>query len=148
MSHNICGKVNYGAFSERGNEVRRKPFAGYGFFRTHKVKSLFAVYLGVREIVKNYDVDGVIFDDYFYPYPVTDASGATVAFKDDASYAAYGCGKNRADWRRDNVNQMVRACYEAIKDVSEDVLFGVAPFGIWKNDDGKNGGSATKGLQS
>ncbi len=103
---------------------------------------------GVREIVKNYDVDGVIFDDYFYPYPVTDASGATVAFKDDASYAAYGRGKNRADWRRDNVNQMVRACYEAIKDVSEDVLFGVAPFGIWKNDDGKNGGSATKGLQS
>ena len=103
---------------------------------------------GVREIVANYDVDGVIFDDYFYPYPVADSKGITVAFKDDASYAAYGGGKERAEWRRENVNLMVRACYEAVKDVSEDVLFGVAPFGIWKNDDGKNGGSATKGLQS
>jgi len=103
---------------------------------------------GVREIVENYDVDGVIFDDYFYPYPVNDASGAAVGFDDLDSYRKYGGTMSRADWRRDNVNKMVKDVYDTIKDVSEDVLFGVAPFGIWQNDNGTNGGSATKGLQS
>jgi len=103
---------------------------------------------GVREIVENYDVDGVIFDDYFYPYPVTDASGVTVGFDDADTYAQYGGTMTRADWRRDNVNKMVKAVYDAVKSVREEVRFGVAPFGIWKNDDGTNGGSATRGLQS
>jgi len=103
---------------------------------------------GAREIVEKYSVDGIIFDDYFYPYPVTDAAGVTQAFRDDVSYAAYGGGRDRADWRRENINEMVRQTYEAIKSADEDVLFGVAPFGIWKNDDGQNGGSATRGLQS
>ena len=62
---------------------------------------------GVKEIVENYDVDGVIFDDYFYPYPVTDASGVTVGFDDADTYEKYGGGMTRADWRRNNVNQMV-----------------------------------------
>lgn len=103
---------------------------------------------GVREIVANYDVDGVIFDDYFYPYPVTLSDGTVALFDDDDSYVQYGGNLSRADWRRENVNQMVKASYDAVKSVSEDVLFGVAPFGIWKNDDGKNGGSATRGMQS
>lgn len=103
---------------------------------------------GVREILENYNVDGVIFDDYFYPYPVTDASGASVQFNDGASYARYGAQMTRADWRRDNINRMIREVYDSVKSVSEDVSFGVAPFGIWKNDNGSNGGSATRGLQS
>ena len=103
---------------------------------------------GVKEIVSRYDVDGIIFDDYFYPYPVTQADGTVALFNDDASYARYGGDSARADWRRENVNQMVKASYDAVKSVSEDVQFGVAPFGIWKNDDGKNGGSATRGMQS
>lgn len=103
---------------------------------------------GVKEIVENYNVDGVIFDDYFYPYPVTLSDGSIALFDDDASYAAYGGTESRADWRRENVNQMIKAAYDAVKSVSDRVQFGVSPFGIWKNDDGKNGGSATRGMQS
>ena len=103
---------------------------------------------GVREIVAGYDVDGVIFDDYFYPYPVTLKDGTIALFDDDDSYAAYGGTVARADWRRENINQMIKAVYDAVKGVSEDVQFGVSPFGIWKNDNGTNGGSATRGMQS
>lgn len=98
---------------------------------------------GVAEIVKKYAVDGVIFDDYFYPYPV---SGAL--FDDSESYEKYGNGMSEGDWRRDNVNQMIEECYNAIKAVNVDCKFGVAPFGIWQNDDGENGGSDTSGLES
>ena len=99
---------------------------------------------GVGEIVRNYNVDGVVFDDYFYPYPIKNS-----VFNDDATFAKYGAEfKNKADWRRDNVNKMVEACYKAIKAESEECQFGIAPFGIWQNDDGKNGGSDTKGLSS
>lgn len=98
---------------------------------------------GVREIVENYNVDGVIFDDYFYPYPVSGAE-----FADSETYLSSGSSLPLADWRRENVNRFVEACYSAVKEVSSDCLFGVAPFGIWKNDDGTNGGSATHGLES
>ena len=106
---------------------------------------------GVREIVEKYDVDGIIFDDYFYPYPVyTTVNGKNVlaSFNDDASYKKYGGKLDRDDWRRANVNAMIEACYNAIKEVDSDCQFGVAPFGIWQNDDGTNGGSDTSGLES
>lgn len=103
---------------------------------------------GVREVVENYNVDGVIFDDYFYPYPVTDANGITQGFNDAASYAKYGNGMSLGDWRRSNINQMVELVYKTVKSISGDVLFGIAPFGIWQNDDGTNGGSSTRGLES
>ena len=98
---------------------------------------------GVAEIVKNYNVDGVVFDDYFYPYPVKNG-----VFDDTATYAKYGEGMDKAAWRRDNVNKMVKACYNAVKGVNAECLFGIAPFGIWQNDNGKNGGSDTKGFNS
>lgn len=99
---------------------------------------------GVGEIVNKYDIDGVIFDDYFYPYPIKD-----VAFNDDTEFTKYGADyKTVGDWRRDNINKMVEACYETIKSINEDCLFGIAPFGIWQNDNGTNGGSDTKGLNS
>ena len=98
---------------------------------------------GVREITANYPVDGIVFDDYFYPYP-----GPGGKFDDDEAYEIYGNGLSHDDWRRENVNKMVEACYRAVKDTKSEVEFGIAPFGIWRNDDGKNGGSATKGLSS
>ncbi|MFA6948058.1 MAG: family 10 glycosylhydrolase [Eubacteriales bacterium] len=106
-----------------------------------EVRSLVAA--GVAEIVRGYDVDGVVFDDYFYPYPV---SGAT--FDDAASYKKYGGGLSQDDWRRQNVNKLVRECYDAIKAEDENCAFGIAPFGIWQNDNGTNGGSDTSGLSS
>ncbi len=101
------------------------------------------VALGVREIAENYEVDGIVFDDYFYPYPVEGAS-----FDDSASYASYGSGKDIGNWRRENINSLVKQCYETVKSVRETCLFGISPFGIWQNDDGENGGSATRGLES
>lgn len=99
---------------------------------------------GVREICENYAVDGIIFDDYFYPYPVDGA-----VFDDDAAYTAYGADcADRADFRRDSINKLVRACYDAVKETDQDIRFGVSPFGIWKNGDGENGGSATRGLSA
>lgn len=98
---------------------------------------------GITEIVKNYDVDGVVFDDYFYPYPVSGAK-----FDDDKQYKQYGTGMTLEDWRRENINKLVKASYDAVKAVDMNVQFGVAPGGIWQNDDGKNGGSATTGFET
>lgn len=106
---------------------------------------------GVAELAAGYDLDGIIFDDYFYPYPVnTTVGGKSVqaAFDDSESYEKYGGGKSLDDWRRSNVNAMIEACYDAIKSVDPGCLFGVAPFGIWQNDNGENGGSDTAGLES
>ncbi len=85
----------------------------------------------VRDIASRYDVAGVHFDDYFYPYP-TD-SGATYPFPDEATYAAYRAGGgtlSKADWRRDNVNALIRRASQAVHSTKPGALFGVSPFGI------------------
>lgn len=83
---------------------------------------------GVAEIVQNYAVDGVVFDDYFYPY-------GGIAFDDADAFAMYGAGKTLADFRRASVNQLIKACYNRVKALRAECLFGVAPFGIRKNSD-------------
>lgn len=97
---------------------------------------------GVGEIAENYAVDGIVFDDYFYPYPVSGAE-----FDDEDTFARYGSG-SKADFRRENINQLIKGCYDAVKAVNSECLFGVSPFGIWQNDDGKSGGSNTSGLEA
>jgi uncharacterized lipoprotein YddW (UPF0748 family) len=83
----------------------------------------------IMDIVRRYDVDGIHFDDYFYPYPV-----AGVTFQDDATFNANNRGfTNKADWRRDNVNIFVKMVYDSIQSVKPYVKFGVSPFGIWKS---------------
>jgi len=84
----------------------------------------------IRDVVTRYDVDGVHFDDYFYPYPQTG-----MPFPDGADYDRYRAGggaMSLGDWRRDNVNQMVRQVSEAVADVRPSVRFGVSPFGIYR----------------
>lgn len=103
---------------------------------------------GVREIVRNYPVDGVLFDDYFYPYPVQNSDGTTAVFADQTSFSQYGGTMELADWRRENINCMIEETYSAIQEENADVKFGVAPFGIWQNDDGQNDGSSTRGMES
>ena len=107
---------------------------------------------GVREIVENYEVDGVIFDDYFYPYPTkveVEEKEVTAPFNDDSTFAEYGKDfEDIGDWRRENVNQMVHLCYDAVKSADVECAFGVAPFGIWKNGYGGETGSETRGAQS
>ncbi len=94
---------------------------------------------GVSEIIENYDVDGIHFDDYFYP---------SVDFDDQASYQMYGNGADKDDWRRANVNAMVRAVYKTVKAHDKRLQFGISPFGIWANQTSLENGSATKGNQS
>jgi uncharacterized lipoprotein YddW (UPF0748 family) len=84
----------------------------------------------VMDVVKRYDIDGVQFDDYFYPDP----SGVNRDFPDQTSWEKYGAGGNlsRADWRRENVNTFIHRIYTSIKAAKPWVKFGVAPFGIWR----------------
>jgi uncharacterized lipoprotein YddW (UPF0748 family) len=88
----------------------------------------------VMDVVKRYDIDGVHFDDYFYPYKEQDAHGKDMDFPDWQSWKRYGLGGklSRDDWRRQNVNTFVQKIYDAIKSTKPWVKFGVAPFGIWQ----------------
>ena len=90
----------------------------------------------VLDVVRRYDVDGVHIDDYFYPYPEIDPhTGQRYEFDDAATYAAYqrtGGSLSRADWRRRNVDVLVREFYTAVKAEKAWVKVGISPFGIWK----------------
>jgi uncharacterized lipoprotein YddW (UPF0748 family) len=88
----------------------------------------------VLDIVRRYDVDGIHMDDYFYPYPET-RRGREIDFPDASTYRRYrrGGGKlSRDDWRRRNVDLLVKQLDDSIHAVKSWVKFGVSPFGIWK----------------
>ena len=83
----------------------------------------------IADVVSRYDIDGVHFDDYFYPYPSGDP------FPDDATFDAYvqGGGQlGRADWRRDNVNRIVQRVGEQVAALRPSVRWGISPFGIYR----------------
>ncbi|HVU08270.1 MAG TPA: family 10 glycosylhydrolase [Verrucomicrobiae bacterium] len=88
----------------------------------------------VMDVVKRYDVDGVQFDDYFYPYPEKNYAGEPMDFPDAASWKKFGVqtGLTRDDWRRQNINQFIQSVYQNIKAAKPWVKFGVSPFGIWR----------------
>lgn len=94
---------------------------------------------GVEEIVENYDVDGIHMDDYFYP-------GSD--FNDTASYAKYGNGINKDDWRRENVNTLVQNLHSKIKELDTNTEFGISPVGVWANKKNNALGSNTYGSES
>jgi uncharacterized lipoprotein YddW (UPF0748 family) len=88
----------------------------------------------VMDVVKRYDVDGVHFDDYFYPYPEKDAVGLVAGFPDETTWKKYGVnsGLTRDNWRRFNVDTFIQQVYHAIKAEKPWVKFGISPFGIWR----------------
>lgn len=86
---------------------------------------------GAREIVEKYDVDGIHFDDYFYPTEKEEF--------DKAAYDAYKAeqGDNAAplaDWRQENINLLIREVYAAVKEADPDVVFGISPQANLQND--------------
>lgn len=86
----------------------------------------------VMDIVKRYDIDGVHFDDYFYPYP---SYNGNADFPDSGSYKEYldkGGKLGRADWRRNSVNSLIESLYKSIKAEKPYVKFGLSPFGTWR----------------
>ena len=99
----------------------------------------------VREVVRNYNIDAVHFDDYFYPY-----SGFTD--QDLATFSRLGGKMNIDDWRRANVNAVIiairRVLNEHEKTTKCKIRFGISPFGIWANRSSLKAGSPTGGLQS
>lgn len=97
----------------------------------------------VDDIVARYDIDGIHFDDYFYPYPVPGKD-----FDDSKSYARYGKGMKRDDWRRHNVDLLIEDIHRRIAAAKPWVRFGVSPFGIYRNKKTDPRGSDTSGLQN
>jgi uncharacterized lipoprotein YddW (UPF0748 family) len=84
----------------------------------------------VADIVTRYDIDGMHMDDYFYPYPL-----AGIEFPDTLSFQRYGSGirEERDDWRRNNINKVIKGLNDTIKHHKPWVKFGVSPFGVWRN---------------
>ena len=83
----------------------------------------------VEEIVRKYDVDGIHFDDYFYPY-----KNGNEPFRDLNTFQQFGSRFSSVDdWRRDNVDQLIQSVATVIKKVKPRVQFGISPFGVWRN---------------
>jgi uncharacterized lipoprotein YddW (UPF0748 family) len=86
----------------------------------------------VMDIVNRYDVDGIHFDDYFYPYPSYNGDSD---FPDEKSYQQYINSNgmlSKGDWRRASVNNLIERVYKEIKTSKSHVKFGISPFGIWR----------------
>ncbi len=95
----------------------------------------------VLDIVRRYDVDAIHFDDYFYPYRIPDQE-----IPDSAAFEKYGgtfFPDQKDDWRRHNVDTIIRMLSAAIKSEKPWVKFGISPFGIWRNRAQDPGGSET-----
>ena len=97
----------------------------------------------IKDIVHRYDVDAIHFDDYFYPYRI-----AGKEFPDYASYAKYGNGMSKEDWRRSNTDSIIVMLGKAIKDEKKYCRFGISPFSVWRNNDKDPEGSISKAGQT
>lgn len=97
----------------------------------------------IKDVLERYDVDGVHFDDYFYPYRI-----AGKEFPDAISYATSGTTLARDDWRRSNVDSIIVRLHRLIRAEKPGCKFGISPFGVWRNSDRDPMGSNTKAGQT
>lgn len=117
------------------SSVKRRvlSFDGNLYYNPSKSEVRTLIINGVKEIVKNYDVDGIHFDDYFYPQL---NSTYKTAF-DAKEYNTYVEQKEEkgetpasiVSWRRSNVNKLVKGVYAAVKEIKPEVVFGISPAG-------------------
>ncbi|MGW2724232.1 glycoside hydrolase family 10 protein [Streptomyces sp. NPDC001492] len=121
------------------------PYGGKLYYNPGLPKVRAFVQNAMLDAVRKYPVDGVHFDDYFYPYPVT---GQT--FDDDAAYARHGKSfPDRDAWRRNNIDKLVAETAARIKQVRPGTRFGISPFGVWRNAATDARGSDTRaGVQT
>ena len=123
-------------------EFDKKLFLDPGFpeVRSHVVDV-------IAEVARNYNVDAVLLDDYFYPYPVNGKQ-----FGDEKSFAAYGAEyfpKKLKAWRRENINNFVSAVHDTLQNINPKIKFGISPFGIWRNKSvDPEGSTGLRGLSS
>ncbi len=95
----------------------------------------------VGDIVRRYDIDAIHFDDYFYPYKISGQE-----FPDDKSFKKYPEGfgsQDKENWRRNNVDLIIRQLHDSIKSIKPAVEFGISPFGVWRNKKNDPEGSET-----
>ncbi len=97
----------------------------------------------IRDMLMRYDIDGIHFDDYFYPYRIAGAE-----FPDNASYVKNGQGMEKEAWRRSNVDSVIRMLNHTIKEVKKNCKFGISPFGVWRNFPRDSLGSNTQAGQT
>lgn len=130
--HSAGGAVTSESMARKAPEMTVRLKNGMHWFDPANKKTQDHASRVVMDIVKRYDIDGVHFDDYFYPY-ASYHGGAD--FPDNASWNQYrqsGGQLSRADWRRDHVNKFIERIYKEIKAEKKHVKFGLSPFGIWK----------------
>jgi uncharacterized lipoprotein YddW (UPF0748 family) len=126
--HHPQGERNHTSIAATRPELVREVDNGYLWLDPAMEGTQNHSYNVVMDVVKRYDIDGVHFDDYFYPY----GSGE---FPDDVAWSNYqesGGPLTRDDWRRSHVNAFVKRVYEGIKQEKPWVKFGISPFGIWR----------------
>ncbi len=98
----------------------------------------------IMDVVRNYDVDAIHFDDYFYPYPEKNQ-----VIRDTEAFILYGKEfENVYDWRRNNVDVLIKTLSDSIHAEKKYVKFGISPFGIWRNKAQDPDGSETSGLDA
>lgn len=98
----------------------------------------------IKDIVSRYDVDGIHFDDYFYPYPQPN-----LRLHDQFTFKQYPNGQvNIRDWRRQNINLLVEETSRAIKSLKPRVKLGISPFAVWRNQHHTPLGSPTTAFQT
>lgn len=122
------------------NPARIKPewvleFNNALFYDPENPEVIEYVAITVYEIIKKYDVDGIHFDDYFYPYDYPLPEG-----EDREGEVANN--------RREAVNNLIRTIYKVIKSTKPSVQFGVSPYGVWKNKSSDLIGSESNSLES
>ncbi|MEL6135334.1 MAG: family 10 glycosylhydrolase, partial [Bacteroidota bacterium] len=94
----------------------------------------------VLEVVRQYPIDAIHFDDYFYPYPKPD-----ISFPDDSSFYTYARDTtDRAAWRRQNINLFIQELRREMLSLKPEVQFGISPFGVWRNQQDDPKGSPTR----
>ncbi|MFC9929334.1 glycoside hydrolase family 10 protein [Streptomyces sp. NPDC127190] len=121
------------------------PYGGKLYYNPGLPQVRSFVQQAMLDAVARYPVDGVHFDDYFYPYPV---AGQT--FDDDDAYDRYGGDfGSRAAWRRDNIDRLVQETAAAVRRIRPGTTFGISPFGVWRNAPTDSRGSDTRaGVQT
>lgn len=127
-------------------KIHPEWFLGYGdkkyFNPANKQAQQFVVNV-IADMVARYDVDAVHMDDYFYPYRIMGKE-----FPDEESYKRSGSKLNKDDWRRSNVDSIIKMLSIAIKKEKPWVQFGISPFSVWRNADKDPRGSDSKALQT
>ncbi len=98
----------------------------------------------ILDVVKSYNIDGVHFDDYFYPYQI-----AGQRINDSSTFSKYPNGFTKInDWRRNNVDLLIKMVNDSVHHYKKYIKFGVSPFGIWRNYREDTLGSKTNGLSN